>query len=110
MTCSLAFTSNSYFSLIDDSSFTPNIVSGPGNVQLSIIRNEPIEEYVYFGFYAKDDFSGLFGAIKGLIIVCGKEKLKLKMTQAIEKNFVTQDKVEEFKMSDLFDIDITNTI
>ena len=47
--------------------------------------------------------------LKGMVIVCGKEQIKLKNDESIKlKYYLSEDKVIK-PLSDLFDIDISET-
>ena len=86
----------------------PNAITGIPKLGLDIDLSKSLSSYVYIAVYDDPKFEKHFGVAKGLVIVCGEEKVVLQRQEPIEyhKYALPTNEKETGALLDLFSVDI----
>ena len=90
----------------------PNAITGIPKLKLSVEKSKPFSSFIYIGVYSDEKFKGQLGVIKGLIIVCGQEKVKPVSDEVIKLRLYASEtnKKDVNLLRNLFKVDISNTL
>jgi hypothetical protein len=99
-------------SVVEEPAVQPNAITGIPKLELSVLKSVPFSSYIYIGMYTDDLFKGKFGVIKGLVVVCGQERVKLVDTVVIKYRLfgLPTNEKEVIPLSEIFKVDISNTL
>jgi hypothetical protein len=86
----------------------PNTMTGIPKLGLEVDKSKSFSSFVYIAIFDDQDFTKHFGLAKGLIVVCGEEKVKLKELNPIDYHSyaLASNQMETGVLLEMFEIDL----
>ena len=93
------------------STVEPGTLTGLPELVLAIEKRTPFSSFIYIGVYT-EKLQGKLAVAKGLVVVCGQEKVKLKAASEVKVDTValsTNEKISK-PLSDVFEVDLSGSL